>query len=231
MADVLLIEDDTSVAAAVGLGLRRLGHTVEHVPDGRGDLAPLLARNEVIVLDLGLPGVDGYDVCRQVRASEPTFPIVVLTARSDDADIVASLEAGADDYVVKPVTPRVLDARIKAVLRRTRPPVVTETVHAETVTFGGLSIDHAAMQVYLDDALVALTPTELRTLIALAEHPGRLYSRDELYRIVWGSDHRGDSRAVDTAMQRLRSKIDDDPKRAQFIETVRGFGYRFTGHR
>lgn len=227
MANVLLIEDDTAIAQALMLGLRRLDHDVEHLPDGDRDLTEPVLRNDVLVLDLGLPGRDGFDICRMI-AAQHQLPILVLTARSDDIDIVASLEAGADDYVTKPVSPRVLDARIKALLRRagnTDPAGGRTSAHA-VLTVGELRIDEESLEVRRSGQLLELSPTELRMLVAFAHNRGRVLSRDVLFERVWGSDFRGDSRVVDTTVQRLRAKIEGDPRNPTVLITVRGFGYR-----
>lgn len=226
MANVLLIEDDTSIAQALMLGLRRLDHDVEHLPDGNRDLIEPVLRNDVLVLDLGLPGRDGFDICRTI-AAQHQLPILVLTARSDDIDIVASLEAGADDYVTKPVSPRVLDARIKALLRRAgnADPAGRSAAHLVT-TVGDLRIDEESLEVRRGGQTLELSPTELRMLVAFAHNQGRVLSRDLLFERVWGSDFRGDSRVVDTTVQRLRAKIENDPKNPTVLVTVRGFGYR-----
>ena len=167
-----------------------------------------------------LPGLDGFEVCRRLRATGTT-PIIMLTARSDDLDVVAGLEAGADDYVAKPVRPRVLDARIKAVLRR-----VSAEPSARS-DYGDLTIDRSSMVVTKAGAAVALTPTELRLLLVLSGSPGQVFSREQLLSAVWEQDYLGDSRLVDASVQRLRSKIEDVPARPVFLQTVRGFGYRF----
>lgn len=226
MAKVLLIEDDTAVAQALMLGLRRLDHEVEHLPDGNRDLDGPVRRNEVLILDLGLPGRDGFDICRTI-AAEHRLPILVLTARSDDIDVVASLESGADDYVTKPVTPRVLDARIKALLRRAgHGGAGNEPMRRDVTTIGDLQIDMDSLEVRRADRPVDLTPTELRMMVAFARHPDRVLTRDELFELAWASDFRGDSRVVDTAIQRLRGKLENDPKNPTRLLTVRGFGYR-----
>jgi DNA-binding response OmpR family regulator len=149
------------------------------------------------------------------------LPIIMLTARSDPIDIVAGLECGADDYVTKPVEPRVLDARIKAVLRRAAP-----TGQHSVLAFGGLAIDSAAMVVTRDGEPVALTPTELRLLLELAEHAGQALSRHQLLQQVWEYGYAGDSRLVDAVVQRLRAKVEPEPSRPSLIHTVRGIGYR-----
>ncbi|MFE0020289.1 response regulator [Amycolatopsis sp. NPDC059021] len=221
MAQVLLIEDDPSIRRSLGMALGKHGHDVKAVETGEEGLRVSRAEPpDLVVLDLMLPGIDGFEVCRRLRADGPV-PIIVLTARNDDFDVVGCLEAGADDYVVKPVRPRVLDARIKAVLRRgTAEPAGTER-HA------GLTLDRAAMTVTKDGDPVSLTPTELRVLLELSRSPGRVLSRQQLLESVWEHDYLGDSRLVDNCVQRLRAKIEADPASPVFVQTVRGFGYRF----
>lgn len=216
------------VAQAMTLGLSRLGHTVRHEVDGLGDLREATDGRDVVLLDIGLPGKDGFDVCREIRAFSP-IPIVVLTARSDDIDTVVGLESGADDYVVKPATPRVLDARIKAVLRRLSPATSTNdgAVSDDVVEVRGLQIDRQALEVRKNGVVISLTPTEIRLVLALSDNRGRVLSRQQLLQAVWEQDYLGDSRIVDTAIQRLRGKIEDDAGAPTIIETVRGFGYRF----
>ena len=169
-----------------------------------------------------LPGMDGFEVCRRIRAAG-TVPIVMLTARGDDIDVVSGLEAGADDYVVKPVEPRVIDARIRAVLRRGAP----DRAGGSRAAYGDLVIDRAAMTVARGGDAVAMTPTELRLLLELSASPGQVLSRQQLLESVWEHSYLGDSRLVDNGVQRLRAKIEVDPTAPVFIQTVRGFGYRF----
>jgi two-component system, OmpR family, response regulator MtrA len=218
---VLLIEDDPAVREGLELGLTHLGHQVLLAVDGESGLVKAAARRpQVIVLDLMLPGIDGFEVCRRLRTAGTT-PIIMLTARSDDLDVVAGLEAGADDYIAKPVQPRVLDARIKAVLRRVMVEPNSRTQYA------ALSIDRDGLVVTQRGRPVDLTPTELRLLLALSDHPGRVLSREQLLLAVWDQDYLGDSRLVDACVQRLRAKIEEVPSEPVYIQTVRGFGYRF----
>ncbi|MFC4080422.1 response regulator transcription factor [Amycolatopsis samaneae] len=221
MAQVLLIEDDPSIRHALGMALGKHGHDIEAAETGEEGVNRYRAgRPDIVVLDLMLPGIDGFEVCRRIRADGPV-PIIILTARNDDFDVVGGLEAGADDYVVKPVRPRVLDARIRAVLRR------GGTEPAGIETHAGLTLDRAAMTVTKDGAAIALTPTELRVLLELSRTPGRVLSRQQLLESVWEHDYLGDSRLVDNCVQRLRAKIEADPAAPVFVQTVRGFGYRF----
>lgn len=221
MAAILLIEDDPLVRRGFELALGRHGHQVRSAASGEEGLEAFRASPpQLVVLDLMLPGVDGFTVCRRIRSSG-AVPIIMLTARGDDFDVVGGLEAGADDYVVKPVQPTVLDARIRAVLRRggTGPDDVRE--------HGGLRVDTAALTVSLHGEPVALTPTELRLLLVLSRAPGRVFSRRQLLEAVWEHDYLGDSRLVDNCVQRLRAKIEADPASPVYVQTARGFGYRF----
>ncbi|GGS54214.1 response regulator transcription factor [Actinokineospora fastidiosa] len=223
MAEVLLIEDDPSICRGLELALGRHGHRVRIARTGEEGLCRSRSvPPDVVVLDLMLPGVDGFEVCRRLRA-EGDVPVIMLTARGNDFDIVGGLEAGADDYVVKPVMPRVLDARIRAVLRRGR----TGAGAARVDRHGTLTIDRASLTVARRGVEVSLTPTELRLLLVLSASPGQVFSRVQLLEAVWEHDYLGDSRLVDNCVQRLRAKIEDDSARPVFVQTVRGFGYRF----
>ncbi|AUS79587.1 DNA-binding response regulator [Actinoalloteichus sp. AHMU CJ021] len=222
MARLLLVEDDDALAEALTLALRGLGHEVVAAGGGEGGLE-LLALGEsvdLLLVDVMLPGIDGFEVCRRVRARS-TLPIILLTARGDPIDVVAGLECGADDYVVKPVEPRVLDARIKAVLRRS-----ASAPGQEVVRIGEVAIDRTAMVVTREGHEVNLTSTELRLLLEFADHSGQVLTRQVLLRRVWDYGYVGDSRIVDAAVSRLRSKIERDPANPELVLTVRGLGYR-----
>ncbi|BDD80405.1 DNA-binding response regulator [Tsukamurella pulmonis] len=225
MVRLLLIEDDPAIVDALALSLGRLDHAVEHLTAATDDLEERVGAVDAVILDVGLPGEDGFAVCRRIRRSS-AVPILMLTARSDDIDTVAGLEAGADDYVVKPVSPRVLDARIKAALRRSGPAAPAEEEPQAPPADGPLVIDRAGAEVLRDGAPLPLTPTEKRLMYAFADHPGQVLSREQLLAMAWNQDFLGDSRLVDNAILRLRPKI-DPPEGASHIETVRGFGYRF----
>ncbi|SDR03702.1 response regulator transcription factor [Actinopolyspora saharensis] len=222
MAQILLIEDDQSIRTSLALALGRHGHQTREADTGEDGLRMLAsAEPDVVVLDLMLPGMDGFEVCRRIRAKS-AVPVIMLTARGDDFDVVGGLEAGADDYVIKPVQPRVLDARIRAVLRRG-----TFAEQTQSDRYRDLTIDRAALTVTKGDQQLALTPTELRVLLELSRSPGQVLSRMQLLELVWEYDYLGDSRLVDNCVQRLRAKIEDEPARPVFVQTVRGFGYRF----
>ncbi|GAB2832421.1 response regulator transcription factor [Lentzea nigeriaca] len=218
---ILLVEDDPLVRRGLELALSRLGHEVGTAPTGEeGVEAFRSSRPDLVVLDLMLPGIDGFEVCRRIRAVSET-PVIMLTARGDDFDVVSGLAAGADDYVVKPAKPTVLDARIRAVLRR------TSGTGEEVRAHGDLRIDTTGLTVSLRDEQVSLTPTELRLLLTLTRAPGRVFSREQLLQEVWEHDYLGDSRLVDNCVQRLRAKIETDAAAPRYVQTVRGFGYRF----
>jgi two-component system response regulator MtrA len=221
MATVLLVEDDPAARQGLELALRRLGYEMRLAETGEAALDGICrAAVDVVVLDVMLPGLDGFEVCRRLRR-DSDVPVIMLTARGDDFDIVGGLEAGADDYVVKPVEARVLDARIRAVLRR----IVRAGSPAET--YGELVIDRASLIVRRADRKVLLTPTELRLLLVLSGSPRQVFSREQLLDLVWEHDYLGDSRLVDACVQRLRAKIEADTSEPRYIQTVRGFGYRF----
>jgi DNA-binding response OmpR family regulator len=208
---------------AIELALTRQGHQVATAATGEEALELWQAqRPELVVLDVMLPGLDGFEICRRIRRTDQV-PIILLTARSDDIDVVVGLESGADDYVVKPVQPRVLDARIRAVLRRQGNGVPDA---GDTAVFGDLVVDRAAMTVTRGGIPISLTPTELKLLVELSRRPGQALSRQQLLRLVWDHDYLGDSRLVDACVQRLRAKVEQVPSDPRLIRTVRGIGYR-----
>ncbi|MFD0904337.1 response regulator transcription factor [Actinomadura sediminis] len=227
MAKILLVEDDPSARVGLEMALTRQGHGVTARATGEDGLDALRAlRPEIAILDVMLPGIDGIETCRRIRRDEVCggsgLPVILLTARGDDLDVVLGLEAGADDYVIKPVEPRVLDARIRAVLRRTeRATAADHSVH------GDLVIDRTALKVTKTGTDLRLTPTELRLLLELTRRPGHALTRRHLLAAVWEHTYPGDSRLVDACVQRVRAKIEDEPAEPRLIETVRGFGYRF----
>ncbi|MEU8149909.1 response regulator transcription factor [Nonomuraea sp. NPDC048901] len=225
MTRVLLIEDDPAVRRGVSLGLRHRGHETLLVATGEDGLAELIASApEIVLLDLMLPGMSGLETCRRIRAFSQV-PIVILSARDDDVDVVVGLEAGADDYVIKPASSEVIEARMRAVLRRTTQPAspgqAARTIH------GDLLVDRVALRVLKHGAQLALAPTELKLLLFLSGAPEQTFSRQQLLELVWEHSFHGDYRLVDACVMRLRAKIEDDPRDPRYIQTVRGFGYRF----
>uniref|UniRef100_A0AAU3GUR0 Response regulator transcription factor n=1 Tax=Streptomyces sp. NBC_01401 TaxID=2903854 RepID=A0AAU3GUR0_9ACTN len=225
MPRVLIVEDDKDVRRAVQLGLRHQGHEVVAVETGEEGLEQLRPfRPDVVILDLMLPGISGLDVCRRIR-NRDQVPIIVVTARGDDIDVVVGLEAGADDYVVKPVRARVLDARIRAVLRR-QDAALPDGSRPRAETHGELVIDRAGLEVTHRGEPVALAPSELRLLLTLSISPGQVFSRQQLLQSVWEHSYHGDIRLVDACVKRLRNKLGEG-RNPRYVQTVRGFGYRF----
>ncbi|MEV7252865.1 response regulator transcription factor [Streptomyces cyaneofuscatus] len=224
MPRVLLIEDDPSVREGVELGLRRCGHEVRSAATGEDGLTALgHFRPDLLLLDLMLPGMNGVQVCRLVRGSSQ-LPIIILTARGDDFDVVVGLEAGADDYIVKPARTEVIDARIRAVLRRIED---SGPSRAAPESHGELTIDRAGLTVTKSGQLLTLAPSELRLLMYLSAAAGQVFSRQQLLEYVWEHSYHADARLVDACVRRLRGKIEDDAGSPRYIQTLRGFGYRF----
>jgi DNA-binding response OmpR family regulator len=225
---ILVVEDEASISRLVRLYLEQAGFRVVEAVDGRTALS-LHARERpaLVVLDLMLPKLDGWEVCRRIRATSHT-PILMLTARQTEEDRVAGLDLGADDYVTKPFSPRELVSRIRAILRRAAQPDTSATsAHAETLTFDGLAVTPSTRRVEMDGRRVELTAKEFDLLVAFARAPGHVFSREELLSRVWGYNFLGDSRTVDVHVGTLRKKIERDPARPRFIQTVWRVGYTF----
>jgi two-component system response regulator MtrA len=220
-ARILFVEDDDAVRETASLLLEAAGLEVTGEGDGLAALDRLRAEGaDLVILDLMLPSVGGFDICREIRRRS-MVPILMLTARSSTADLVAGLELGADDYLTKPFEPSELVARVRALLRR------TSGGDDEVVSARRLRIDPAAFRVEKDGEEVSLSATEFRLLLELARHPGQVFTREVLLDRVWNYDYLGDSRLVDMAIKRLRDKVEDDPSEPSAIRTVRGVGYRF----
>ncbi len=221
---LLMVEDDERIRLALGLALADEGCAVVEAPTGEAALAVVEhAAIDVVLLDLMLPGVDGLEVCRTLR-SRGDLPIIIVSARSDSSDVVAGLEAGADDYVTKPLVAGELAARIRALLRRRRPPA-----GGSVLRLGPLEIRPEEGTVSCDGEPVHLTRTELGLLVELAAAGGRVVSREDLLRRVWGYDYFGDTRLLDVHIRRLRRKVERDPDNPDRVLTVRGRGYRAGG--
>jgi len=215
---VLVVEDDRAIADLVGLYLRREGFGVHVETTGDGGLAAVRRLHPVaVVLDVGLPGMDGVEVCRRLRAADDWTPVLFVTARDDEIDRVLGLETGADDYVTKPFSPRELVARVRTVLRRAAGP----PARSETLALGAVVLDVDRRRVRVDAADVALTSTEFDLLAHLMRSPGRVFSRDQLLGAVWGYAAAAGSRTVDVHVAQLRAKLGPGSP----IRTVRGVGY------
>lgn len=220
---ILIVEDDEDIVELLAFNLQSAGFATETARDGYEGLAKA-RRNPpaAVILDLMLPGLDGFEVCKELKRDPKTAsaPIIMLTARGEEVDRIVGLELGADDYVVKPFSPRELVLRLRSVLKRHAP----EPEKRQVLARDGLSVDMAAHRVSLDGAEVALTATEFKLLAELFQSAGRVLTRDRLLNSVWGYEFEGYARTVDTHVRRLRQKLGHF---ADMIETVRGVGYRF----
>jgi DNA-binding response OmpR family regulator len=222
---VLVVEDDERIRTAVRLALELEGWEVVEARSGEESLQIFEGADaDIVLIDIMLPGIDGFEVCRSIRRISDV-PVVMVTARDDTHDVVAGLEAGADDYLTKPFAPKELSARIRAILRRVRLP----TPELSKLDFGDLKILPDQGQVIINDQTMHLTRTEFQLLVELASSPGRVFSRDELLERVWGQGYFGDGRLVDVHIRRLRKKIEPEDSKPRYVITVRGFGYKLQG--
>jgi DNA-binding response OmpR family regulator len=222
---LLFIEDDDQIRLALRLALEDEGYQVDEAPDGRSGLQQFeRAEPDLVLVDLRLPDIQGFDVVRTLR-NKSIVPIIIVTAQTDTYDMVAGLEAGADDYVTKPVVPKELSARIRALLRRVQ---LHETAGpaVRTSSFGDLELRREQGVVLKRGQELSLTKTEFLLLCEFADHPGIVLSRDQLLERVWGYDYLGDSRLVDAHIRRLRVKVEDQPDDPKLIVTIRGIGYK-----
>jgi DNA-binding response OmpR family regulator len=220
---ILTVEDDERIRQAVKLALEDEGWTVNEADTGEAALELFrLHPADVILIDIMLPGIDGFEVCRSIRRISDV-PVIMVTARDDTHDVVAGLEAGADDYLTKPFAPKELSARIRALLRRAR---IQGSPAMERIRVGNLEISPDEGLVFKDDTELQLTKTEFRLLVELASQPGKVFSREVLLERVWGYDYFGDGRLVDVHVRRLRTKVEVDPANPRHVVTSRGLGYK-----
>jgi DNA-binding response OmpR family regulator len=223
---ILIVDDEAELRGMLDRYLVNNGFAVDTVGSGAEATAYLKAASpDLVILDVGLPDIDGFEVLRQVRAASD-LPVIMLTARADEIDRVVGLSVGADDYVTKPFSPRELVARINAVLRRGR---IVEQSNSDVMEFDGLSIDARSREVHANGTPVPMSALEFDLLTMLAENPNRVLSRQQLLDRVWGWDHFGVERVVDVHIGNIRKAIQDDPSAPRFIATVRGAGYKFIG--
>ncbi|MCB0325627.1 MAG: response regulator transcription factor [Bdellovibrionales bacterium] len=226
---VLVVEDDDDIALAVRHELESLGHTVKMAGNGELALAILEEKTfDLVVLDLKLPRLDGLEVLRSIRGGTEALPVLILSAESEESDIVLGLELGADDYLTKPFSPRELRARVRAILSRVeayRSAFGTDT--KTTLEFGKLQINLLNRTVHLSERLIELTRTEYHLLYCLASRPGRVFSREELIAEVSGYFSPGYENSITPHISRLRSKLEPNPAKPIYLHTVRGLGYRF----
>lgn len=221
---ILIVEDEQQIVDILKFNLEKNDYRVIEALDGNEGLRLALSKNpDLVLLDVMLPGLDGFGVCRKIR-EKSSVPIIMLTARDEEVDKVLGLELGADDYMTKPFSVRELLARVKANLRRTSP----ETEEAgDVLRIGELIIDSSRYEVVKNDTVIALTLREFELVKFLAEHRGRIFSRETLLEEVWGYDYYGDTRTVDVTVRRIREKIEDNPAEPAYIMTKRGVGYYF----
>ena len=225
---ILVIEDDPHIAEMLVLNLRAEGYAVTVERSGEDGLARLREdRSHLLVLDLMLPGIDGFEVCREVRRMAAYLPIIIVSARTTETHRVLGLEMGADDYLVKPFSLNELIARVRAVLRRMDGAEALAASLSGVIRRGPLSIDPVAREAHLDGAELVLTAREFDLLLFFARHPGRVFTRMELLDQVWGYAHDGYEHTVNSHMNRLRAKIEPDPGNPRHIVTVRGLGYKY----
>lgn len=254
MKRILIVDDEPSILTLLEYNLAQAGYEVVTAVDGK--VAYNLIKKEVfdfIILDIMLPGMDGMDVCCRIRQENIQTPVLMLTAKADEYDKIIGLELGADDYMIKPFSPREVIARIKAILRRTEAevdpsvrggreanqatseasaapgaqPISSEDAADEGMKFGNLAIYSERYEVIVDGKEVDVTPKEFELLIYMAKRKGRILSRDQLLNSIWNFDYAGETRIVDVHISHLREKIEKDTKNPEYIKTVRGFGYKF----
>ena len=232
MKRVLLVDDEPSILKLLTFNLEKEGYQVETSEDGKEGLDLALSQEfDFIILDLMLPSMNGMDICRQIRQEKIYTPILMLTAKDSEIDKIIGLELGADDYLTKPFSPREVLARMKAILRRSdRESFEDDSLEEEEFSveiFGDITIDPTRYEVHVKDQKVLLTQKEFELLVYMSERKNRVLSRDQLLEAIWKFSYEGETRIVDVHISHLREKIEENPKKPQYIHTVRGFGYKF----
>jgi two-component system response regulator MtrA len=229
---VLVIDDEAMIRETIRLTLTTAGYAVAEASDGTEAVERMLAfQPDIILLDVMLPGVSGFDICRELRRAGSRVPIIILSARSDEIDIVVGLEIGADDYILKPFRPRELLARVAAHLRKVSQAVTEASADDGMLAFTGLSIDVNARRVFRDGDEVDLTHTEFDLLSCLAVSAGKALSREFILKQVWGYEHPVETRVIDVHVRNLRRKVEPEPSHPRYILAVPGIGYRFASPR
>ena len=225
---VLVVEDSKDISQVVSLHIRDMGFTCDCVSDGSTGLEKALTgKYDLIILDVILPGVDGLEICKQMRLEKIDSAILMLTSKSEEVDKVLGLELGAEDYLTKPFSVRELVARVKAIVRRVEKNAKSDSgADKKRIQFGDLVIDREKHKVLRKGKTVELTAKEFDLLNLFASHPGRCFSRQQLLETVWGYDYAGYDHTINTHINRLRSKIEDDPENPKYIQTLRGVGYK-----
>ena len=222
---ILVVEDEASIRKFIAINLERSGFEVLETDNGEAALEMASScKPSVMVLDVMLPGIDGFEVCSKLRVDMPGLIIIMLTARAQDIDKITGLELGADDYMVKPFNPRELIARIHANLRRAE---AVKTSGTTPLSYKNLIMDLNSQKFFKDNIEIELTPTEFSVLKLFMSNIGRALSRNELFNSVWGKNYFGDLKTLDVYIRRIREKIEENPSKPQYIETVWGFGYRW----
>ncbi len=223
---VLLVEDEESIRRFTKVNLTRAGFDV--LEAGSGEEGVEIARNQtvhIVILDIMLPGMSGYEVASMLRAEKPNIGIIMLTAKTQDVDKILGLESGADDYMVKPFNPKELVLRIESLKRR----VISEDDEKEVIESAPFRMDFYSRSFYKDNRVIDLTPTEFSLMHLFLTNPDRAFSRSELLEAVWGKEYMGETKIVDVNIRRLRAKVEDNPSKPKYLETVWGVGYRMKG--
>lgn len=225
MEKILLVEDEASIRGFLKINLKRNNFEVLEADCGEeGIRIALQEKPHVVILDVMLPGIDGFEVCKKLREEIDDIGIIMLTAKGQDMDKIIGLEYGADDYIVKPFNPMEVILRIKAILRR-----IGKNENSNIITFGPFKVDSYSQKVHKNNVELDLTPKEYLLMKLFLENPQKAFTRDDLLNLLWGENYFGDLKIIDVNIRRLRAKIEDDPSNPKYIETIWGTGYRWNG--